>query len=272
MIGFIYTERFEASKNMKESLFRNHRFEENGSAALVSEENKDIAVFKSDSLLFDAESIDGLHLDVAYFLSPHESKAGVSAMTTHSMGNWGSESAFGGMPGQLSVAAPLDMLSVLQKFYKNETGHDIEKTYEATHHGPLVSTPSLFVELGGNESMLGSKALAEKVAESAYGAALDSLGSSIDYEKIVIGIGGNHYPEKFTKLAVEKNYAFSHIMPRYAINKSGADKVMNILEQAADRSRPTPESAVIEWKSIKGEQRELVLKKLEEMGFDYEKI
>ena len=149
MIGIIFNKKDEASYNVASYLIEKFEFEERQGNIYKSKENKDIVVVESDVELINAEFVDNLGFSTAYFLSRHESNAGIGAFTTHATGNWRPSADLGGKPKQLSYAAPLEMLGVLREESKINIG--ISATYEATHHGPLLKTPSLFVELGGDK-------------------------------------------------------------------------------------------------------------------------
>jgi D-aminoacyl-tRNA deacylase len=198
--------------------------------------------------------------DVAVLLSMHSSARGVEVFTVHPEGNWGDDANLGGKPKMLSTASPANMLSMLKAISKKSGG--LQATYEATHHGPLLDTPSFFVEVGGSERAVNSKELAGVLA----GAIADFLGGGkAEYGKVAIGIGGTHYPGKFTRLALEGRYAFAHMMPKYSIHG-------DMLRQAIERSDVQVEKAVIEWKSLNAGQRNEIVQKLEETGIDYEKV
>ncbi|MGI0134033.1 MAG: D-aminoacyl-tRNA deacylase, partial [Candidatus Micrarchaeaceae archaeon] len=81
-----------------------------------------------------------------------------------------------------------------------------------------------------------------------------------------VGIGGTHYPEKFTGLALKGAYAFSHIMSRHYVEN------VDMIGDAVERSDKRAEIAIIEWKSIKAADRERVIGKLNELGIEYERI
>jgi D-aminoacyl-tRNA deacylase len=216
-----------------------------------------------DARLTETDFLDALiKTDLFVFLSRHSSATGTASFTTHAEGNWSYSAELGGKPKMLSVASPINMMAVLRAINRaNAT--DMSVTYEATHHGPLLDTPSLFVEIGGNEETLKSANLAGTVARSVVAMTSDEYRG---YGKIAIGIGGTHYPEKFTKLALEGRYAFAHMMPRYAIEN------VDMLQKAVERSDSEVELAVIEWKSIKAADRDKIVKRLEELGLDYERV
>lgn len=209
----------------------------------------------------NAEFLDKLAADCIIFLSKHSSSKEVPAFTVHPEGNWTTEAKLGGKPKELSVAAPVQMLQVLSSMQNaNQTG--VQVTYEATHHGPLLKTPSLYAEIGGNDSVRSNPEYIKFLANSV----LSSLTNEVGYEKIALGIGGLHYADRFAKRALEGKYAFAHIMSRHNVDN------VDMIGQALTRSSLKTEVAVIDWKSITDFQRQNVIKKLEEFGIDYYKI
>jgi D-aminoacyl-tRNA deacylase len=270
MIGICYSELDEAGKNMALHLVERYDFEETDGQGSVSYENDVAKMCKVESPLIEADFLDKMHFKLVLFLSMHKSAAGVGLFSTHSLGNWSADARLGGKGKELSFAAPVVMLAALSNLSKIES--QVGKRYEATHHGPLLKTPSLFVEIGGNDDVMKSKEYAIAASEAAYEAVLSSEENDVKYKKIVIGIGSNHYPANFSALAMEKGYAFSHIMPKYAINNADGSNNLDVLEQALKRSTPEPEAAVIDWKSLNAATREETIKTLDEIGLDYETI
>jgi D-aminoacyl-tRNA deacylase len=270
MIGIIYSKLDEAGVNMAEHLVKSKEFESSEGPGQIKYQNDISRIYEVDSPLFNAEIVDSFGCETLVFLSRHKSEAGVSAFTTHSLGNWRNEAAFGGVPKQLSCAAPVMMLGALANLSKIDA--QAQKVYEATHHGPLTKTPAVFIELGGNEEMIQNKANAARVADAAYNAISSFAENRVDFQKIVVGIGSNHYPEKFSRIALEKGYAFSHIMPKYAIINQDGTNNLDVLEQTLTKSQKRPEAAVLDWKSLNSAMKEETVKKLEEIGLDYEKV
>jgi D-aminoacyl-tRNA deacylase len=199
--------------------------------------------------------------DLIIFLSRHSSNRNIPSYTVHAEGNWSDEARVGGMPKQLSVAAPEAMLRILKKMKEKDTS-GIGVTYEATHHGPLLKTPSLFAEIGGNEPARSSKELAAVVSDSI----IESMDCDAEYDKVALGIGGLHYADRFAKRALQGKYAFGHIMSKHYVENT------DMIRQAYERSNPKPEIAVIEWDCMSGAVRERALKVLDDLGIDHEKI
>ncbi|MCW6160203.1 MAG: hypothetical protein LVQ95_03910 [Candidatus Micrarchaeales archaeon] len=208
-----------------------------------------------------ADFLDELHTDLIIILSRHSSAKGVPSFTVHPMGNWNEEAKLGGKPKQLAVAAPIGMLNCLAAM-KNRNKTQVPVTYEATHHGPLLMTPAFYAEIGGDERTKTSKEAARFLAESVF----ESLDIEAPYKKIAFGIGGLHYEDRFAKRALEGEYAFGHMISKHHVEN------VDMLQQAMERSLPRPDVAVIDWKSIAAQEREAVIKKLDELGMDYVKI
>ncbi len=262
MILFAYSQKDQVSLWAGEALKKIGNFAAKGNfegaRTYVSSESM---LAESVAANINSEFLDDMKTpECIIFLSAHSSARGIESFTVHSEGNWGSEAALGSKGRSLSVAAPLHMLKLARIIGNSERGGS-NFVYEATHHGPLLSTPSLFMEFGGGESAKMKKHKAEMLADYAY----RILDADDYHEKIVVGIGGQHYSEKFTRLALSKGYAFAHIMPKYYCSE------VEMLEQAFERSFPKPSAAVIEWKSIKAETRNSIIKKLNDMGMEYEK-
>lgn len=268
MIGIIFSESDPASRNMAMRLVESCGFAGTEFAGRECWGKENAVLIGVGSALIASEQVDSFGLDVAYFLSKHKSAQGTPALTTHSLGNWTADAKIGGRPKELSFGAPAEMLGIIRAIEKVEIA-GFERTYEATHHGPLLKTPSLFVEIGGDDNSINNKKAAERLAD-----AIDQgiFEGGEEFSKVVVGIGGTHYPDKFTSLAIKKGYAFSHIMPRYAIvNEDGSDN-LSVLEQVVVRSKIIPEAAVIEWKSMNAVIKERVVNKLGEIGLDYERV
>ncbi len=208
-----------------------------------------------------ADHLDELGADLLIVLSRHSSAQSVPAFTVHPMGNWSTEARLGGRPKDLATAAPVAMLRTLRALSEADT-NGLQVTYEATHHGPFLNTPSFYAEVGGNESTWTDRRLLAILAGSVHA----SLTKEAPYEKVALGIGGLHYESKFARLALEGKYAFAHMMSKHYVRE------IDMLEKAATRSSPRPEVAVIEWKSLSSETRKPILARLGEIGLDYVRV
>lgn len=257
-----------ASSNMADHIIREYGLD-SVSLGLFVYGKQEIVLQRIDKPLWSYEHADSLNVDMILFLSQHQSAEGIPALTVHSMGNWSVENAYGGEPQALSAAAPGPMLSAFRLLKSIES--TVGKTYEATHHGPCLKTPAFFMEMGGNRSTIENKDLAALVGSRAFETALEILDGKAEYGKIAIGIGGGHYPSKFSALATGRGYAFSYIMPKYAIRRKDGNLDLSMLRKAIEMTKDI-DIAVIEWKSLDSATRKEVLSMLDGQGLEFERV
>ena len=163
-----------------------------------------------------AEEIDRIwkeqnrkEIDNIVFLSRHKAASGRPSLTVHPIGNWG-EAEYGGKKGEISGVAPEWMTGLLLKIKENRiSGYDV--CFEATHHGPLLETPTMFLEIGSSETEWGKHEPAKALIKSL-----------LDLEPAkginVIGIGGGHYTPRFTEAAFSHEVCFGHMVANYGVN------------------------------------------------------
>jgi len=165
----------------------------------------------------------------AVFITRHRSKTGDPTLTTHPIGNYG-EAEFGGKDRTVSPSSPRLMTELLRLIRINAT---TAKTYhkicfEVTHHGPYMSIPTLFTEVGSNQEEWEKQPPADIIAKS-----LLDLFENYFYEEdlprnipVLLGIGGGHYAPRFTDIVFEKKAAFGHMIPGYHIDAGNIDGEM----------------------------------------------
>jgi D-aminoacyl-tRNA deacylase len=98
--------------------------------------------------------------------------------------------------------------------------------YEVTHHGPFLSTPAFFIEIGSTELEWKNETVAQVIAE----VILDMPQCNNKKDEIAIGIGGGHYAPRFTDIALKKKLAFGHMVPAYhqdCLDQSMIDQLMS---------------------------------------------
>jgi len=203
--------------------------------------------------------------ELIVFISRHSSASGTPTLSVHTPGNIG-EAKLGGLPRKVSISpanAMKDALETMMRF-KEEMQLRYEVCYECTHHGPSLNIPTMFVELGSSRKQWEDSKAAEVVAHAAM-KAISKFGES--QAKALLGIGGPHYGEKFTRMTLENEVAFGHIIPKYAI--SSID--LEILKQCVERTLEKVELAVLDWKGIKGEDKSKLVEMLKEIGLRFQK-
>ena len=204
--------------------------------------------------------------ELIVFISRHSSASGTPTLSVHTPGNLG-EAKLGGLPRRVSISpanAMRDALETMMRF-KEEMQLSYEVCYECTHHGPSLNVPTMFVELGSSLKQWGDLKAAEVVAHAAM-KAISKFGGS--QAKALLGIGGPHYNEKFTRMTLENEVAFGHIIPKYAI--SSID--LEILRQCVERTLEKVELAVLDWKGIRGEDKSKLVEMLKEIGLRFQKV
>lgn len=202
----------------------------------------------------------GLPLRDVWFLSRHRAESGTPSLTVHPIGNHG-EAKYGGRPGTLSPTAPRDMGALLRRLRHQREAHGLPHavTYEATHHGPFMTIPSLFVEIGSDdkwyEDRAGGMAVAVAIQE-----VLAGQGRSAG--PVLVGIGGGHYHPRPSDIAQDGLADFGHLIPSHAMPEGG---VASVIARAV-AATPGCEAVHIDRKRLKGPQRAEVLAACKELG------
>ena len=178
-----------------------------------------------DNIEIEVQKTIGLKPKQAIFISRHTSKTGNPTLTVHPIGNF-NKALFGGKDKTLIKTSPILMTNLLRilkiKADENNLYHNV--CFEVTHHGPNISIPSLFIEVGSTleewEKISPAKVVAKTLLEY----------FKSDYRKkpsndipILVGLGGGHYAPRFTDVALEKKVAFGHMIPTYQINSGVID-------------------------------------------------
>ncbi len=187
-------------------------------------------------------------------LSRHSAKSLRPSFTVHPIGNF-SNAEFGGEDSKLVLCNPFQLKHLLMEI-KNQVEskqytlkYEYEISIEVTHHGPYTSQATSFIEVGSSEDQWNDLEACRLVAQAV--AQVDKKPQSIEKEWIsVIGFGGNHYSTKFTKLVLDSEYAFGHVCAKYAIPAL----TDNLVTQMIKKTRPSPQLAVFDKKSMKRKQ------------------
>jgi D-aminoacyl-tRNA deacylase len=205
-------------------------------------------------------------LELTIFVSRHSSKSGTPTLSVHTPGNLGS-AELGGIPRRVSISPANAMRNALRMMAdlrdKMQLGYDV--SYECTHHGPSLDAPAMFVELGSSAVQWNDSWAAKAVAQAAIEAA-----SKFDVRQVnaVLGIGGPHYNTKFTRMALNDELAFSHIIPKYAVGALD----LEILRQCLEKTLERVEKVILDWKGIRSENKTSLLKMLDGVGLPAEKV
>ena len=202
----------------------------------------------------------GLPIRDVWFLSKHAAASGTPSLTVHPIGNPG-EAKFGGRPGKLVPAAARDMGALLRRIAHHAATAKLphQVSYEATHHGPFLSSPTLFVEIGSDAQWYGDVASGRVVAA----AILDVLaGEGRSSGPVLIGLGGGHYAPRAGDVAKAGEADFGHLIPTHALETGDGAA---LIAQAAAMT-PDCAGAHLHHKSMNGALRRQVVAWCEAAG------
>lgn len=226
-----------------------------------------LAGFEEDVLYFDFLD-DVLDVGAYIVLSRHMAKSGKSSLTVHTTGNPG-PAEYGGRPRELAWSNPRLEKALLMTYKKMAEENGLVERYwiglEATHHGPTsLSRPITFIEIGSTPIEWTDERAHWTMASTVLGV----LSSSLPECTPVAGFGGTHYPERHTKLMLETDRCYGHILAKYALSDVDPD----VIGQAMDRNRDGIRAVIVERKASRKEVRELITMEAVRRGLHIERI
>jgi D-aminoacyl-tRNA deacylase len=121
------------------------------------------------------------------------------------------------------------MSSLLRRLRKEADGLDYEVTFEVTHHGPYLETPTLFIEIGSSEATWEAPEAGQAIARSLLNVQLS------DYP-VAMGIGGGHYAPRFSESSLAKKIDFGHMLPNYAFDLSDREALADMIRRGMEGS------------------------------------
>jgi D-aminoacyl-tRNA deacylase len=274
MILLVASRKDTASLNIAKQIINHYPFSVTGE---TFQENPtfsaDINEKKVTLIMLNDEAVNAQHLPDSFtnlslivFISRHSSTSGTPTLSVHTPGNLG-EAKLGGLPKQVSVSPASAMRNALKALmlFKEGMKLDYEVSYECTHHGPSLNVPTMFVELGSSPKQWRDSKAGEAVAHVAM-SAIGKFG--VSEKTAVLGIGGTHYNQRFTRLAVDGEAFFGHMIPKYAVPLVDAE----MLRQCVEKTMEKVDCAILDWKGIKSTDKPQLLTALQEIGLSYKKI
>lgn len=211
----------------------------------------------------EADDIDKkFPADFIIFASKHKADSLKKTLTVHNPGNW-SKAELGGR----SFNLPPSTAYVLKNAYlelKKLNNLNYEVSGEATHHGPSLSTPSLFIEIGSTQLEWKDENAAMVVAKTIVNLVKNPMPTNY---KTAIGIGGNHYMPSFNKILERTNIALSYVCPKYQLEHLNE----NTLQQAIKNATGFVDFILLDWKGL-GQYKDKVKKLAEETNLPIKKV
>jgi D-tyrosyl-tRNA(Tyr) deacylase len=249
----------QASQNIKSALLSLEKFEQRGER-FWSCDGFDMAEYPGSIV----EIVPRHDAKYYIFASTHKSESGKACFTVHTPGNWG-EAALGGRPQTLNTAMPSVLKAAAQKMRElSAPSLNWPVSVEVDHHGPTLSKPAMFAEIGSSQEQWQAPEAGMVVAQAIVAAIKNELTFPA-----YVGFGGTHYAPKFTPKIVDGEMAFGHIISGYALERYGLDG--GRLMQAMNKNSEKIEGALVDWKGIKGGSRKSLVALLDQMGIKWEK-
>ena len=242
----------------------------------------DIHHIFADDIDITHEEIKNVQVDEVLVLSKHASKSEIPALAIHFVGlpgqqPLGEKGHYGGYKGH--VVPPSPRLGTLFRTLCNissEKGLDSEfdVTIESTHHGPSLTKPTAYLEIGSTHSQWIRK-------DAAYVWALTIVRClGLDGEKplgvwegtgsVMLGLGGGHYAPRHQSIISQTEIWVGHILANYSIIFDFKEKNTGISDQwkeAIDASLKATRISFpggdifvhLDRKSFKGRQRNMII-------------
>ena len=212
----------------------------------------------------DLEKIN--NYDFIIFASKHESKSKEKTLSVHAPGNWRSAN-HGGEKNKVCPTSAIFLKQIFEKLDSTTKEHnlDYKVTMEATHHGPLISKPCLFIEIGSTETEYTDRRAGFVIARTIKETIADFKENP--YNEIAIAIGGPHYCPGFNKIQLKSNVAISHVIPQYV-----SPVTEQMISEAIKKTEEEVDFVLLDWKGLgNAERRKEILSILDKLYLSYKK-
>ncbi|MEK6812473.1 MAG: D-aminoacyl-tRNA deacylase [Nanoarchaeota archaeon] len=230
----------------------------------------DFKFYLVDKEIIHTENIDLDRIDpfdFIIFASKHKSESNEKTLSVHAPGNWRSAD-FGGESGKVCKSSALFMKQAFERIHDNMLQYNLKEyklTLEATHHGPLIDKPCIFIEIGSTETEWADRKagfiVAKSISETMKNFKLNP------YNEIAVGIGGPHYCPSFNKIQLKSNIAISHIISQYAFPFTE-----EMIKEAVEKTDEEIDLVLLDWKGLgNAEQRQKIIEILDKLYIRYKK-
>ncbi|KAL3501541.1 hypothetical protein ACH5RR_035990 [Cinchona calisaya] len=201
----------------------------NGDKLRLLEHDK--SIIAEDDLDQRWEKATGEIVDEVIFLSKHTAVSNRPALAIHPIGiphlKEGDEAPQGGRPGWAAPPNPRmgQWLILLKKIAQSHNLiPEFEITFEATHHGPVTSKPTMFIEIGSTEDYWRREDAARVIALLVWeglglgeGASVGNWSSNSERKKVLLGIGGGHYVPRHMDVILKDDVWVGHLLSGYSL-------------------------------------------------------
>ena len=289
----------DASVNLRDSLLRasewgKEEFFSHG--RVVKHLICDVHILSIENIHVHADSIDSIHenevsceIKEVLVLSRHVSSTDTPAITLHAIGlpgiyPPGMPGKSGGINGRLVPPSPR-FASLYREMLKEAREKKLDEyfdlTLEATHHGPVLESPTLYIEIGSTQSdwsredalNLWASVLCKVLGLNGS----NPLGNWKGEGDVMIGLGGGHYAPRHKAVVEKGNIWLGHVLAGYSLNFDATDNIAggrstilwqdSILSAIESTEQAFPGADIfvhLDRKSFKGWQREKIRELLAE--------
>lgn len=279
-IAIISYSKDKASINIKENLVNNFDFNEsdekfdNNNIFQTTIDNDIIKLYTINSEHIYTDGLDRkIDADLFIFISKHSAVEGRPSLTCHPIGNFG-KAEKGGREKTLCTAPSFFLKNILNELNKNSDDADYDVTMEATHHGPFLEKPILFVEIGSSEKEWEDQNAGSIIAKSLISTIKNNSNNNYsinknfneknnNYESVFV-IGGSHYNHVATKAMLKTNFGVGHICAKY--NLENLDE--SLIKQAMKKTIPEARFVLLDWKGL-GKEKKGIVDILERSNIEY---
>ena len=268
-----------AGVNIRSNLIRlfefkdkGEKFGENEVLEYTTQNNQPVKLYFVNEDLIFAEDIDQkIDADILVFASKHRSKENTPAFTVHPIGNFGGAD-FGGRENALCPSLAFLLKRILiglnENFSLLKKEKNFQVTMEATHHGPYVKKPAVFVEIGSTDNEWSNTQNGELVAKTI----ISSIEKFLAFEHgncwaSTLLIGGGHYAPAANRAMLSTNYAIGHICPKHTLEHL----TEGILMQSIDVIIPKPNIILLDWKGL-GQHKQKIVGLLDSLKIKHERV
>ena len=208
-------------------------------------------------------------LESIIFITKHDSKSGKPSFSVHTQGNW-NKNELGGNPQEIATCPVIlkHLLFRALQVQNNLQTEGFDVINECTHHGPSISIPSVFIEIGSTKNEWSRQDAGAVLAHSietslqAYGG--EELPLKKKPPKTIIGFGGTHTCSNFTRLVTEDKIYLSHVCPEYALDTLEPQLILQAIQKST-----RPAISVVDWKGMSSMKRQKILEFLQNLNLPY---
>ena len=243
-------------------------------------------IYLPDGLLFEDhlerrwQDATGELVSEIVFPSRHVAASGQASLTLHPigvphlpLGEHGPYGGYGGSPPPPSTRLAPWWKLLLKRAASDHRVDGFDVSLEVTHHGPSVSVPCLFIEVGSTEATWGHRGAADVLAHLIRDGLLnepecDWNPTVHEGQVVLVTLGGGHYAPRASQLAALDGVWLGHMLATYALPFTRDDDgsiegtwKQSILGALASTKKAFPGGEVVcsmDKKAFKGWQRQAI--------------